>query len=364
VHEPESGYSTVKTVYSDAHLQHAPVMELAGNRFVPTFELPVRAESIRARVAAADLGPVIVPRDFGRQPIEAVHAPDYVAFLEYAWRDWLEAGGEGDVMSFYSRMADMSRHVPRSIFGRIAHYSFDSTSTITAGTWQAVYAGAQVALTGAELIERGERTAFALCRPPGHHASRDYCGGYCYLNNAAIAAQSLIAGGSRRVAILDVDYHHGNGTQSIFYARDDVLFVSIHADPHEEYPYFTGHADETGEGAGAGFNLNLPLPLGTEAAPWFAALSNGLERIRQHAPDALVASLGVDTFVEDPISQFRLQTNDYLRLGERIAGLAVPTLFVMEGGYALDAIADNVVNVLQGAGGGNILNCLGPRGKQ
>jgi acetoin utilization deacetylase AcuC-like enzyme len=271
----------MKTVYSDAHRLHAPALELAGNRFVPAYEQPVRADSVLDRVASSRLGSVEPPHDFGRAPIEAVHARDFVDFLESAWRDWSAAGEHGDAIASSGRMHDMGQRLPRSIVGRVAHYSFDATP-ITAGTWTAVYAAAQVALTAGSYLARGDRSAFGLCRPPGHHASRDYCGGYCYLNNAAIAAQSLLDAGGARVAILDVDYHHGNGTQSIFYDRDDVLFVSIHADPDEEYPYFLGYADETGVGRGAGYNLNLPLPVGTGAAEWFDALSVACGRIVQH----------------------------------------------------------------------------------
>jgi acetoin utilization deacetylase AcuC-like enzyme len=192
------------------------------------------------------------------------------------------------------------------------------------------------------------RAAFALCRPPGHHAGREYMGGYCYLNNAAIAAQRCIEQGAKRVAVLDIDFHHGNGTQDIFYDRSDVLFVSIHGDPTVCYPYFSGHANERGAGAGEGFNLNLPLPKGTAMPEFEAALFDASATIARYKADALIVSLGVDTFEGDPISHFRLGTSDYLRIGEMIEGLGVPTLFVMEGGYLVDEIGINAVNVLLG----------------
>jgi acetoin utilization deacetylase AcuC-like enzyme len=303
---------------------------------------------VHAQVLSAGLGPVIAPKDYGRRPITTVHAHDYVDFLERAWRDWLAAGGRGDAFKTCNPMPDMSRRVPVSIQGRLGFYSFDSSAPITAGTWTAAYAGAQIALTGAELLANGEPAAFALCRPPGHHASTAYFGGYCYLNNAAIAAQCLLDRGVARVAILDVDYHHGNGTQSIFYDRDDVLFASIHGDPNEEYPYFSGHADETGNGRGAGCNANFPLPTGTGPDTWFDALDAAWGRIRHYQPEALVVSLGVDTFERDPISSFKLRSGDYVRLGKILRTLGMPTLFVMEGGYALDAIGVNVTNTLIG----------------
>ena len=197
-------------------------------------------------------------------------------------------------------------------------------------------------------MRAGARAAFALCRPPGHHAARDLYGGYCFLNNAAIAAQYLRDHGAARVAILDVDFHHGNGTQDIFYDRADVLFVSLHGDPAEAFPYFSGYADETGAGAGSGCNLNFPLPRATEFAAWRAALETGLARIRAFGPDALVVSLGVDTYAGDPISFFRLQSSDFTAYGGLIASCRVPTVFVLEGGYAVAEVGVNVVNVLAG----------------
>ncbi|HWV10926.1 MAG TPA: histone deacetylase family protein, partial [Pseudomonas sp.] len=203
-------------------------------------------------------------------------------------------------------------------------------------------------LSAQQEIANGAHSAFALCRPPGHHAAGDVMGGYCYLNNAAIAAQAFIDQGRRKVAILDVDYHHGNGTQSIFYTRSDVLFTSIHGDPAEEFPFFLGYADELGEGAGEGCNFNYPLPMGSDWDAWSAALEQACQRIGEHGAEVVVVSLGVDTYMEDPISQFKLDSPDYLTMGRRIAALGLPTLFVMEGGYAVEAIGVNAVNVLEG----------------
>jgi acetoin utilization deacetylase AcuC-like enzyme len=224
----------------------------------------------------------------------------------------------------------------------------DSGTPLTAGTWVAAKTGADCAVNAAHALRLGERGTFALTRPPGHHAGADFFGGYCFLNNAALAAQHLLDDGARRVAILDIDYHHGNGTQDIFYRRGDVLFASIHADPRTEYPFYLGHADETGEGAGLGFNLNLPLAAGSTPAQWFAALETACIRVAGFGADALVVSLGVDTFGGDPLSRFALQSADFLRIGERIAHLGLPTAFVFEGGYAVAEIGINVVNVLEG----------------
>jgi acetoin utilization deacetylase AcuC-like enzyme len=244
----------------------------------------------------------------------------------------------------------MAQRRPRSITGQLGYYAMAGETSISHGTWEAARAAADVALTAAARVKDGARAAFALCRPPGHHAARDMYGGYCFLNNAAVAAQFLRDGGAERVAILDVDFHHGNGTQDIFYDRADVLYVSLHGDPADAFPYFSGYADETGSGAGAGFNLNLPMPPGTEFALWQEALRTALLRIVDFRADALVVSLGVDTFAGDPISFFRLRSEDFLSYGRMIGECALPTMFVLEGGYAVGEIGINVANVLTGFG--------------
>ena len=238
--------------------------------------------------------------------------------------------------------------IPQGIDGRLGYYSMDAGVPITAGTWEAVQSSADVALTGAQALVDGATSAFALCRPPGHHAAAATMGGYCYLNNAAIAAQHLLDNGCAHVAILDVDYHHGNGTQAIFYPRRDVMFLSLHGDPRKEYPYFLGHADERGAGEGVGFNHNYPLPHGTPWDTYGPALLDACTKVSAYGPDAVVVSLGVDTYEHDPISQFRLTRDDFSRIGEQIGALGRSTLFVMEGGYAVDDIGVNAVNVLTG----------------
>lgn len=337
------------TIYSDDHRLHHGKAELNDGQLQPCVEFPARADNVLAAVKAAKLGEVVAPDDFGLDPVRRVHRPRFVEFLEEAWGLWTAEGRGGDALPLIWPVRGMRQIEPDYIDGKLGFFSFDAGTPITAGTWTAITAGANIALTGAAKLLAGERNAFALARPPGHHAAADCYGGYCFFNNAAIAAQYLRDQRANRVAILDVDYHHGNGTQSIFYDRDDVLFVSIHADPQQEYPYFLGRADETGEAAGEGYNLNLPLPWHTGAGEWLAALDTGLQRISEFAPDYLVVSLGVDTFVDDPISEFRLEADDYLEVGTRIGGLNMPTLFVMEGGYAVSEIGQNVINVLRGA---------------
>jgi acetoin utilization deacetylase AcuC-like enzyme len=205
-----------------------------------------------------------------------------------------------------------------------------------------------VALTGAKALLEGERGVFSLCRPPGHHAALDMYGGYCFLNNAAIAAQYLRDHGAERVAILDIDFHHGNGTQDIFYARDDVLFCSLHGDPEDAFPHFLGYADEAGSGLGTGYNRNYPMPPGTPFAQWREALADALDRVGEFSPQYVVVSLGVDAFENDPLSFFKLTSPDFLTTGQMIGALDIPTLFVMEGGYDVDEVGVNVVNVLKG----------------
>lgn len=338
----------MKTVYSNDHrLQHGRA-ELNDGRLVPCFEKPERADLVLARVRAVGLGPIIGPNDFGRPALARVHATRYLDFLETAWEVWAAEHGDHDALPLNWAIRGMRSLEPEHIDGKLSFFSFDAGTPITAGTWRAATGSANVALTAQRELAGGAPAVFALCRPPGHHAARDYYGGYCFLNNAAIAAQACIDQGAGRVAVLDIDYHHGNGTQSIFYRRDDVLFLSLHADPRWEFPYFLGRADERGEGAGEGYNVNYPLPWGTGFDDWYAALDDACRKLRDYGAEVLVVSLGVDTFKDDPISRFRLDSGDYPRIGARLARLKLPTLFVMEGGYAIEAIGVNAVSVLSG----------------
>jgi acetoin utilization deacetylase AcuC-like enzyme len=339
----------MKTIYSDDHRLQDGKSELAGGQLVPCFEMPVRADLVLARVNEVGLGPVLSPTEYGIDPIARVHTLPFIEFMRDIWAEWAAEGRDFDAlpMTWVTRTLRSDR-IPRAIDGRVSYFSFDAGSPITPGTYQAIRSSANVALTGASLLQSGESVAFSLCRPPGHHAAADLYGGYCFFNNAAIAAQYLRDNGAAKVGILDVDYHHGNGTQAIFYDRGDVPFVSLHGDPDVEYPYFLGYDDELGVGAGLGANLNFPLPFGTKWDTYSQALASGCDMLRTQKVDALVVSLGVDTFEHDPISQFKLNHDDYLRMGAMIAKLNVPTLFVFEGGYAVEAIGVNAVNVLAG----------------
>ncbi|MGV1867331.1 MULTISPECIES: histone deacetylase family protein [unclassified Rhizobium] len=339
----------MKTVFSPRHRGHAEQLELVAGAIVPGFELVSRAEYVWAQVQAVALGPVIPPEEHDLTTARRVHRSDYLDFLPTIWSRWTSEGRDGTALPFTWPTRGLRGDVPpESIDGLLGYYSFDAGCGIVEGSWDAIKSSHDVALTAAGLVHAGERAAFALCRPPGHHAGAGFMGGYCYINNAAVAAQSLRDKGARRVSILDVDYHHGNGTQEIFYACADMQVISLHADPLQEYPYFLGHADERGAGDGEGYNLNYPMRFGTDWARWSQSLDDACKRLADYAPDAVVISLGVDTFEKDPISKFKLKTEDYPKIGKRIAQLGLPTLFVMEGGYAVAEIGTNAVGVLTG----------------
>ncbi len=331
-------------VFDPRQLEHAPALELQNGGWVD------HAEKVaRARIVADRLGGLSPARDFGRAPLERVHNSTYLDFLETAHARWLEAGREGDAIGYTWPVVRRRPLRLQRIDAMLGAYSFDAGTPIASGTWTGAYWGAQTALTALQPLLAGEaRASFALCRPPGHHAGADYLGGYCYLNNAAIAARAAQDAGHARVAILDVDYHHGNGTQDIFYADPDVLFVSIHADPATDYPFYWGHADERGEGPGLGTTLNLPLARGADAGVYLAALAQAAEAIREFAPSLLVVSFGADTFEADPISHFVLKQADYPKVAQVVAALELPTLIVMEGGYAVEALGENVAAFLDG----------------
>jgi acetoin utilization deacetylase AcuC-like enzyme len=339
-------------VASDAHRSHHPREPFHdAGRLVDPPEIPERVDRILQTLASAGLGPPRAPEGFGTAPILRVHTPEYLEFLEHAHSRWREATGSDEASEAvpYARAIRQQPYVePEHVIAQLGWYSHDS-DPILAGTYDAAIGAADVTLTAWQAVADGrDRVAYALARPPGHHAALDSFAGYCYLNNVAIAAQAWADRGAR-VAIVDVDYHHGNGSQQIFYDRDDVLFVSLHADPSFEYPFFLGFANERGWGAGEDCNRNFPLPAGTDWAEYGPALDAALGVVRKFAPDALVVSLGVDTALEDP-DTFRLVADDYPRIGGALAGLGLPSLIVQEGGYCLDVLGRNVTGVLRELG--------------
>ena len=322
---------------------HAPAGEFFNGAMNPPAEHPGRVDSILAAI-----GSTKASRDHGIDPLRRVHSDAYLDFLQSAHSQWRSAGREGDAFPYTFPVVGRRPLKLSRIDALLGQYSFDTSTPIADQTWDAAYWSAQTALAATDAVLEGERNAFALCRPPGHHAGGDYLGGYSYLSNAAIAAEHALAAGRRRIAILDVDYHHGNGTQDVFYDRGEVLFVSIHADPGTDYPFFWGHADETGGGEGEGATLNLPLPRGTRWAEYEPVLAHAVERIAKFEAELLVVSYGADTHEADPISRFKLKTIDYGPMARRIASLGLPTAIVMEGGYAVDALGANIAEFLSG----------------
>lgn len=337
----------MKIVYGDRHRGHFGAEELMYNRMVPMFEKPERMDQVLARLRDVKFGELVAARPFELNAVHRVHDPRYVEFLRTAHHRWTtETDIGGFATAYVFGMRGMRQTPGDSIQAMLSCYTFDVCVPFVDGTWTAIKDAVDATLTAQALVQGGERAAFALCRPPGHHASQDLAGGYCYINNAAVAAQAFLDQGASRVAILDVDYHHGNGTQRIFYQRSDVLYATIHGRPEEEYPFLMGFADETGEGAGEGFNINLPLPKGTRWDRYSEALSRATAVIGSYAPDVLVVSLGADAYKDDPVSAFKLESEDFSRIGSAIRKMNLPTLLVMEGGYAVEALGVNIVNVL------------------
>ena len=339
----------MKTVFSPRHRGHANQLELMAGAIVPGFELPSRAEFIHDRILEVGLGDILAPKEFDLSIAERVQAKDFLAFLPTVYPRWKELGREGTALAYtWPTRGLRGDVVPECLDGALGHYSFDAGCGFVEGTWDAIKSSHDVVLTAAELVKEGAGSAYALCRPPGHHAGSNFMGGYCYINNAAVAAEYFRVNGAKRVAILDVDYHHGNGTQEIFYSRADVQVINIHGDPNQEYPYFLGYKEETGACEGEGFNINYPLRWGSDWAGWSQALKNGIQKLEAFGPDVVIVSLGVDTFEKDPISQFKLKTEDYPKIGALIKAIGKPTLFVQEGGYAVADIGVNAVGVLTG----------------
>ncbi|MGI9203850.1 MAG: histone deacetylase family protein [Woeseiaceae bacterium] len=339
----------MKIVYSDDHNLHDGLLDPRGDKWGPSAECPARANNIAATLRDQEFGEIIAPDHFPDEKITRLHDPGYVEFLKTVWSEWErsnEKGANARPDTFVG--AGMRYAATDCVIGKLGRYSFDATSPFVEGSWQAIRSSANVALTGAELVKSDARIAFSACRPPGHHATANYCGGYCYLNNNALATQSLIDSGARRVAVLDVDYHHGNGTQTIFYARNDVMTLSLHADPKVEYPFFIGYADERGEGVGHGFNYNYPLPFGTTWDTYSETLADSIRQLQGFAPDALVIALGLDTFAGDPTTFFEIKTHEFNEMGRAIGEIGLPTLVVLEGGYSVDWIGRNTLEFLRG----------------
>ncbi len=342
--------------FNDAHHHHAPPTILIRGNPIPNHEQPVRLERLKAELLRGE-HELLQSQPYPRKWIAAVHDVGYLSFLETAhsrWTAFLDSqatkGGNvtDDLIHAHVFSHHASREKPSSIQGQVGYYLSGGSSPVAAGTWEASLGSVDTALSAADLILSGDtRHAYALCRPPGHHAYADMAGGFCYLNNAAVAANYL-ANKLGRVAIIDVDAHHGNGTQSIFYERDDVHFVSVHGDPNVLFPFYAGYAHERGQGAGLGHNLNIPLPLGTEDEAFLEAVRQGMQSVSLYGPEALIVSLGFDAYKGDPAAGLEVSTEGFEAVGRLIGGFAGPVLLIQEGGYVVEKLADNLEAFLKG----------------
>ncbi|MCC7047483.1 MAG: histone deacetylase family protein [Alphaproteobacteria bacterium] len=336
----------MKLVYSDKHALHDPSFFLVRGERRSSAEQPQRATVLLD--AATEAGhEVMEAMGLGPGPRAAVHTPEYLHFLETAYAAWkaLPDSAEEIIPNVHPQRGPAT--YPRAIVGRAGWHMADTACPIGPHTFEAACAAADTAASAASLVMAGANAVYALCRPPGHHAYADMASGFCFLNNSAIAAQHLHQRFDR-VAVLDIDVHHGNGTQGIFWRRGDVLTVSVHADPRDYYPFFWGHEAERGEGDGEGYNLNLPLPLGTGDETWLQAIEAGLRRIAAYDPGALVVALGLDAHEGDPLKGLKVTTQGFARAGEAIARMGYPTVLVQEGGYLSPALGENLVSFLTG----------------
>lgn len=333
------------TLFDDAQRAHDPHFFLSSGAPQPCPEKPARVEALLGAVVRLGLS-VQQPRDAGIDPIRAVHPERYLTFLQTIHDRWIRIPGASAEVIANIHPASRSDGYPKSAVGQAGFHMTDTSCPISASTWASAYASAQSAIHGADLIVSGESVAYALCRPPGHHAFAEIAGGFCYLSNTAIAARRLQVQG-RRVAVLDVDLHHGNGTQGIFYEDPTVLTVSIHAHPERYYPFFWGYPGETGAGPGAGANLNLCLERGSGDAAYMDALATALERIALWGADTLVLALGLDAFEGDPFAGLAVTTGGFTRISRAIRALGIPTLIVQEGGYLCPELGDNLAAVLK-----------------
>ena len=350
----------VPVVWSEDCLRHEPGGEVwLGVRDDGT-EVPARALVLRDALTAAG-APVMSAVRHGDEIVRTVHAPALVDHLAGVWEEWAAAGlpaeyGRDRVVPYVfptaGMLAGLPERAPPAVHGRAGLFCYDTMTLVGPGSWAAIRGAADAALTAAGLVGSGERLAYALCRPPGHHVTRDAYGGSCYLNNAAIAAQALLAAGARRIAVLDIDAHHGNGTQMIFYDRADVWYGSLHVDPGARwFPHYAGYATERGRGEGDGFNRNLPLSPGTGDEDWLTALDALYDEARAVEPDAVVVSLGLDAAATDPESPLCVTEAGYHAAGRLVAALG-PAVLIQEGGYDLASLGGLAVAALSGAAEG------------
>jgi acetoin utilization deacetylase AcuC-like enzyme len=332
----------MRIYFSEKHRLHNTDKVLVNDQPYEIEEIPARADIILNALRSANLGPILPPDDHGLNPILEIHTKDFVDHLQNIFSEQAAFYGEKQPVFPETFATRPIRHHPTCLLGRKGYYAFGVGTPILEGTWEAAYWSAQCALSGVSQLLQGDSAVYSLCRPPGHHAAVDIYGGFCFLNNAAIAARQLHA----RTAILDIDYHHGNGTQEIFYQDPDILYCSLHADPDDDYPYFWGGADEIGEGPGLGYNRNWPLPQHITDSDYLIVLDKALETIASFSPKYLVVSLGLDIGAGDPVGGFSITQDGFRRIGQQIANLCLPTLIIQEGGYLLDSLGPNGIAFL------------------
>ncbi len=336
----------MQVVYSESHRGHHPRHFLVNGTVQQCPEVPARADAFLAAVEGAGYE-IVEPPDYGLEPVAAVHSAEYLHFLEHIHARWRRIDGASEEVVPNVHPNRTGTGYPDSAAGQAGYHMADTACPISAGTWGAAVASAGVATHAAELVLDRAAHAYALCRPPGHHAFPDMAGGFCFLNNTAIAAQRLRREYAR-VAVIDVDVHHGNGTQACFYRRKDVLTISLHADPVRFYPFFWGHAAERGAGEGEGFNLNLPMPRGTGDDAYLDALEGAGRRLTAFRPGALVVALGLDAYEGDPLAGLAITTAGFGRIGEWVGRRGLPTVLVQEGGYLCEALGPNLASFLAG----------------
>jgi len=336
----------VKVVFSARQLRHAPDVFVSSGAEHPNPESPERADRLLAAATSYGLS-VVEPEDYGTDLLAEVHSARYLTFLEHIFDRWQYIAGASRHVMPNIHPDGRNCGYPKSAVGQVGFHVYDGSCPIAADTWDSACWSANTAIHAAHEVLGGSPACYALSRPPGHHAGRDLVGGFCYLNNSALAA-TVLRQRHARVAVLDIDVHHGNGTQDIFYARDDVLTVSLHADPVRFYPFFWGYADECGTGVGEGFNLNIPLARGTGDDDYLHALQAALRRIRDFRAEALVVALGLDAHESDPFQGLKVSTSGFKRIAGAIAELHLPTVLVQEGGYLSDELGENLYAFLRG----------------
>jgi acetoin utilization deacetylase AcuC-like enzyme len=338
----------MQVYFAQEQLLHDPLFEFGAGRAIAALEIPTRVHEILRVLEVERIGQVVTPRSFDEGLLERVHSKQLIKFLRTIHDEWTSKYPNSQPYPETGIAPGMNRTRPTALRGQLAYFCFDTSTHVLTNTWEAAKRSTDSAIAGVHALIQGARCAFALCRPPGHHAGTDFYGGYCFLNNAAIAAQVWLDTQGGKCSILDIDYHHGNGTQQIFYDRSDVLYASLHGDPEIAYPFFSGATDEKGYGKGLGFNVNVPLPSGTRWSEYEPALICVLEQIAIYEPDVMVISLGVDTAASDPTGSFSLDTADFEKMGKLIRSLDRPMLITMEGGYCIDDVGRNVASFFRG----------------